>query len=45
MRQILPDPKYPPGYLNEFGGHFEVTPEMRAGAEKIQARIKDRRDR
>ena len=25
LRQILPDPKYPPGYLNEFGGHFEVT--------------------
>jgi 3',5'-cyclic AMP phosphodiesterase CpdA len=45
MRQILPDPKYPPGYLNEFGGHFEVTAEMRAGAEKMQARIKERRDR
>ena len=26
LRQILPDPKYPPGYLNEFGGHFEITP-------------------
>ena len=37
MRQILPDPKYPPGYLNDFGGHFEVTPEMRASAEKMQA--------
>ena len=30
LRQILPDPKYPPGYLNEFGGHFEITAEMRA---------------
>ena len=25
LRQILPDPKYAPGYLNEFGGHFEIT--------------------
>ena len=43
MRQILPDPKYPPGYLNDFGGHFEITPEMRArrgedaGADQEQA--------
>ncbi len=29
MRQILPDPKYAPGYLNDFGGHFEITEEMR----------------
>ena len=29
LRQILPDPKYAPGYLNEFGGHFEITQEMR----------------
>ena len=25
LRQILPDPKYAPGYLNEFGGHFQIT--------------------
>jgi hypothetical protein len=43
MRQILPDPNYPPGYLNEFGGHFEITAEMRANAAKMQERIKARR--
>jgi hypothetical protein len=43
MRQILPDPKYPPGYLNEFGGHFEITSEMREGAQKVQEQIKARR--
>jgi hypothetical protein len=43
MRQILPDPKYPPGYLNEFGGHFEITSEMRANAEKMQERVRSRR--
>ena len=32
LRQILPDPKYAPGYLNEFGGHFEITQEMREHA-------------
>ena len=37
LRQILPDPKYAPGYLNEFGGHFEVTPEMREDAEKSRS--------
>jgi 3',5'-cyclic AMP phosphodiesterase CpdA len=45
LRQILPDPNYPPGYLNDFGGHFEITPEMRANAQKMEQRIKDRRDR
>ena len=30
LRQVLPDPKYAAGYLNEFGGHFEITQEMRA---------------
>ena len=29
LRQILPDPQYAPGYLNEFGGHFVITQEMR----------------
>ena len=45
LRQILPDPKYPPGYLNEFGGHFEITSEMRSNAEKMQERIKQRPSR
>jgi 3',5'-cyclic AMP phosphodiesterase CpdA len=43
MRQILPDPKYPAGYLNDFGGHFEITPEMREHAQKMQQRISNRR--
>lgn len=42
LRQILPDPKYAPGYLNEFGGHFQITQEMREHAETMQQRIKDR---
>ena len=42
LRQILPDPKYAPGYLNEFGGHFQITQEMRENAAKMQQRIKDR---
>jgi hypothetical protein len=43
MRQILPDPKYAPGYLNEFGGHFQITQEMRDHAVKLQERIASRR--
>ena len=27
---------------NEFGGHFEITPEMRENAQKMQERIKAR---
>jgi 3',5'-cyclic AMP phosphodiesterase CpdA len=42
LRQVLPDPKYAPGYLNEFGGHFEITQEMRDHAEKVQQRIQSR---
>ena len=46
MRQILPDPKYPPGYLNEFGGHFEITPEMRAKARRrCRSSIKQQSER
>jgi 3',5'-cyclic AMP phosphodiesterase CpdA len=45
LRQILPDPKYPPGYLNEFGGHFEITQEMRENAQKMQQRIRERQER
>ena len=25
LRQVLPDPQYAPGYLNDFGGHFVIT--------------------
>ena len=42
LRQILPDPKYAPGYLNEFGGHFQITQEMRDHAEKVQERTRAR---
>jgi 3',5'-cyclic AMP phosphodiesterase CpdA len=43
LRQVLPDPDYAPGYLNEFGGHFVITPEMRAQAEAFRDRLKARR--
>jgi hypothetical protein len=39
---VLPDPQYAPGYLNEFGGHFVITDEMRANAERLRARIAQR---
>jgi 3',5'-cyclic AMP phosphodiesterase CpdA len=42
LRQILPDPKYPPGYLNEFGGHFAITPEMREQSAKFRERLRQR---
>ncbi|MFH5206830.1 metallophosphoesterase family protein [Antrihabitans sp. NCIMB 15449] len=38
LRQILPVPEYPPGSLNRFGGHFELTPEMEAEAAKMKAK-------
>jgi hypothetical protein len=43
LRQVLPDPDYAPGYLNDFGGHFMITPEMREQSEKFQARLRSRR--
>lgn len=43
LRQVLPDPQYAPGYLNEFGGHFVITPEMRAQAERFRERLRQRR--
>ncbi|WP_313674640.1 metallophosphoesterase [Mycolicibacterium sp.] len=43
LRQILPDPDYAPGYLNDFGGHFMITPEMRAQAEAFRAKLRGRR--
>lgn len=43
LRQVLPDPDYAPGYLNEFGGHFVITPEMREQAETFRDRMRERR--
>lgn len=43
LRQVLPDPDYAPGYLNEFGGHFVITPEMREQAETFRERMQERR--
>ena len=37
LRQILPVPEYPPGSLNRFGGHFELTPQMEAMAAQMRA--------
>ena len=42
MRQVLPDPQYAPGYLNDFGGHFVITPEMRAQSEQFRDRLRSR---
>ncbi|MBO0854651.1 MAG: metallophosphoesterase [Nocardia sp.] len=42
LRQILPAPEYGPGDLNEFGGHFTITPAMRVAAEKMRS-MADRR--
>ena len=43
LRQVLPDPDYAPGYLNEFGGHFVITAEMREQGEKFRERLRSRR--
>ena len=40
LRQVLPDPQYAPGYLNDFGGHFVITPEMRAQSEQFRDRLR-----
>jgi 3',5'-cyclic AMP phosphodiesterase CpdA len=45
LRQVLPDPKYAPGYLNDFGGHFVITPEMRRQAEQFRKRLRQRQSR
>ncbi|MDG3010940.1 metallophosphoesterase [Rhodococcus sp. D2-41] len=37
LRQILPVPVYPPGRLNKWGGHFQVTPEQEAQVERMRA--------
>ena len=43
LRQVLPDPDYAPGYLNEFGGHFVITAEMREQSERFRERLRSRR--
>lgn len=43
LRRVLPDPDYAPGYLNEFGGHFVITPEMREQAGAFRDRMRERR--
>ena len=43
LRQILPTPEYPPGSLNKFGGHFELTPEMEQAAAAMRERAERRR--
>jgi len=45
LRQILPEPYYPPGYLNEFGGHFAITDEMREASAKFAERLRQRQAR
>lgn len=42
LRQVLPDPQYAPGYLNDFGGHFVITPEMRTQAAQFRERLRQR---
>ena len=43
LRQILPAPHYGPGDLNQWGGHFKVTPEMAEAAEKMRQTAERRR--
>jgi hypothetical protein len=43
VRQILPAPSYGPDDLNEWGGHFKVTPAMRAAAEQMRRTAQRRR--
>lgn len=45
LRQVLPDPQYAPGYLNDFGGHFVITPEMRTQAAQFRERLRQRQSR
>jgi hypothetical protein len=42
---VLPDPQYAPGYLNEFGGHFVITQEMRDASAKFRERLRQRQTR
>jgi 3',5'-cyclic AMP phosphodiesterase CpdA len=45
LRQVLPDPQYAPDDLNDFGGHFEITPEMRQQATQFRERLRQRQSR
>ncbi len=45
VSSVLPDPRYPPGYLNDFGGHFVITAEMRQQAVKFRERLRQRQGR
>jgi 3',5'-cyclic AMP phosphodiesterase CpdA len=45
LRQVLPDPRYAPGYLNDFGGHFVITPEMRRQSQQFWERVRQRQSR
>jgi hypothetical protein len=45
LRQVLPDPKYAPGELNAFGGHFEITPELKRQSAQFRERIRQRQSR
>jgi 3',5'-cyclic AMP phosphodiesterase CpdA len=45
LRQVLPDPQYAPGYLNDFGGHFVITEEMRAQVQQFRERLRQRQSR
>ncbi|WP_019929830.1 metallophosphoesterase [Nocardia sp. BMG111209] len=43
LRQILPTPEYGPDDLNEWGGHFTLTQEMREAAAKMREAAQRRR--
>ncbi|CAM3089332.1 metallophosphoesterase family protein [Skermania piniformis] len=45
LRQILPQPAYPPGSLNRFGGHFALTPQLEAMAAQLHAEAQSMRGR
>ena len=45
LRQVPPHPQYAPGYVNDFGGHFVITPKMKAQAVRHRERIRQRQSR
>lgn len=45
LRQILPEPVYPPGALNRFGGHFPITAEQEAEIARLRELRERRRER
>ncbi|WP_182357396.1 metallophosphoesterase family protein [Tomitella gaofuii] len=40
LRQILPEPRYGPGDLNKWGGHFPVSARQEAEFERLKARLR-----